>query len=113
MKLENILLDKYIIFSDCSKLPTADLETMCPPSLLVTISLWERVRSWTGQVKSLGPGCLFEKFGQCLTSDLPRAINGENGTTREVGSLSSTFVRSLWSFQAPHPWAFSKTPQTS
>lgn len=56
MQLENSVLDKYIIFSDCSKLPRTDVWTMYPPRPRVTISLWERPRSWTGQVNSLGHG---------------------------------------------------------
>lgn len=50
MQLENILLDKYIIFSDCSKLCRADLGTMCFPA---TVVLCERIGSWTGHIKRL------------------------------------------------------------
>lgn len=55
MQIENILLDKYIIFSDCSKLPRADLGTLCPPPLPATISLGERLRSRICQIKGPGP----------------------------------------------------------
>ena len=31
MQLENSVLDKYITFSDCLKLPRTDVGTVCPP----------------------------------------------------------------------------------
>lgn len=48
MQPENVLLDKYIISSDCSKLLKADLGTLC---LLATVSQCERVGSWSGHMK--------------------------------------------------------------